>query len=336
MDSFAGTMFHSARWDNDVLLDGKRIGVIGSGSTGVQIVSALAPRASALTHFQRTPQWISPAENPPYTKEQRAAFRATPQLMHALHDDTSALHNFTRAVTDVTSDEFGAFETFIRDHFEQSIKDPELREKLRPDYRAACKRMIVSTDYFDKIQLPTVNVVREKIAKLERTGIRTADDVLHEFDVIVFATGFKTSNFMRPMNVVGRDGMELNTLWERRPSAYLAVSIPGFPNLFMLNGPSAPFGNLSSIAVAEYQMSLVMKLIDVLRSGRARQVSVSREAMATYNENLKAATRGTVWASGCASWYLDADGIPMIWPYSIDRFIEETAAPRLEHFELLV
>ena len=193
--------------------------------------------------------------------------------------------------------------------------------------------MIISVDYYQKVQLPSVDVVREKIDRFEENGIRTADGEFHELDIIVLATGFVASSFMRPMNVVGRDGIELNKLWERRPSAYLAVSIPDFPNFFMLNGPSAPFGNLSSIAVAEYQMNLVMKLLEVISSGNARQISVSREAMATYNSELIAATKGTVWASGCSSWYLDPDGVPTIWPYTLERFMEETAEPDLEKFE---
>ncbi|RVT94174.1 flavin-containing monooxygenase [Sphingomonas crocodyli] len=335
-DSFKGPIFHSARWDESVELDGKRIGVIGSGSTGVQIVSALADRASKLVHFQRTPQWITPGQNPQFTEEQRAAFRANPQLMIDLHDSPElkeGLRMFTRAVTDVNSPEMAAVEAFTRMNLENNVQDPVLREKLRPNYRAACKRMIISMDYYEKVQLPAVEVVREKIDRFEANGIRTADGEFHELDIIVLATGFKASSFMRPMNVVGRDGVELNKLWDKRPSAYLAVSIPDFPNFFMLNGPSAPFGNLSSIAVAEYQMMLVMKLLEVISSGNARQISVSREAMATYNSELIAATKGTVWASGCSSWYLDPDGVPTIWPYTLERFMEETSEPKLDAFE---
>ena len=337
-DSFGRAMFHSARWDHDVALDGRRIGVIGSGSTGVQIVSALAERAAHLVHFNRTPQWISPTENPEFTAEQRATFRADPQLMHAAHDSPElqqGIQTFTRAVTDVNSPELAGIEAYTLANLENSVKDPALREKLRPNYRAACKRMIMSPDYYQKVQLQTVEVVRDVIDRIEENGIRTADGVLHELDVIVFATGFKASAFMRPMNVVGRGGVELNRLWERRPSAYLAVSIPDFPNFFMLNGPSAPFGNLSSIAVAEYQMTLVAQLLDLVRTGSARQVSVSPEAMAAYNQHLIAATKGTVWASGCSSWYLDPDGVPTIWPYSLERFIEATATPKLEDFDLV-
>jgi cation diffusion facilitator CzcD-associated flavoprotein CzcO len=337
-ENFKGPVFHSARWDESVALDGKRIGVIGSGSTGVQIVSALAERASKLTHFQRTPQWITPGQNPQFTEEQRAAFRADPQLMIDLHDSPElkeGLKMFTKAVTDVNSPEMAAVEAHTRANLENNVQDPELREKLRPNYRAACKRMIISVDYYQKVQLPSVEVVREKIDRIEANGIRTADDVLHELDIIVLATGFKASAFMRPMNVVGRGGIELNKLWDKRPSAYLAVSIPDFPNLFMLNGPSAPFGNLSSIAVAEYQMNLVMKLLELVGTGKAREVSVSRDAMAAYNQELIAATKGTVWASGCSSWYLDPDGVPTIWPYTLERFETETSSPDLDKFELV-
>lgn len=338
MQDFQGPMFHSARWDETVPLDGSKIGVIGSGSTGVQIVSALAERAAKLVHFQRTPQWITPGQNPQFSEAERAAFRTDPQLMHEAHESPefkAGLAMFTRAVTDVNSPEMAMIEAYTLANLENSVQDPGLREKLRPNYRAACKRMIISMDYYEKVQLPAVEVVREKIERFEAAGIRTADGVLHELDIIVLATGFKAAAFMRPMNVVGRGGVELNKLWERRPSAYLAVSIPDFPNLFMLNGPSAPFGNLSSIAVAEYQMNLVMSLLNLVATGKARQISVSRDAMAEYNQKLIAASKGTVWASGCSSWYLDPDGIPTIWPYSLDQFVEATSSPRLEDFELV-
>jgi cation diffusion facilitator CzcD-associated flavoprotein CzcO len=338
MADFAGAMFHSARWDDAVALEGKRIAVIGSGSTGVQIVSALAEQAETLFHFQRTPQWITPTQNPAFTDEDRAAFRADPSLLHALHDAPElqqGLRMFTRAVTDIDSPELAMIEAYTLANLENSVADPILREKLRPDYRAACKRMIMSPDYYQKVQLPSVEVVRTPIERFEPTGIRTTDGELHEIDVVVLATGFQAANFMRPMNVVSRTGTSLNALWGRRPSAYLAVSIPDFPNFFMLNGPSAPFGNLSSIAVAEYQMALVMRLLDMLGSGEARQISVSQQAMEDYNRELIEASKSTVWASGCNSWYLDPDGVPTIWPYSLDRFIEETATPKLDRFELV-
>ena len=335
---FEGAMFHSARWDGSVPLDGRRVGVIGSGSTGVQIVSALAGRVARLTHFQRTPQWVIRTENPSFTEAERAAFRSDAELIRQLHhtpEFQEGLRFFSRAVTDANSPEMAAFEAVALQHLETSIRDPVLKEKLRPSYRAACKRMIMSPDYFEKVQDPSVEVVTDRIAAVEAQGVRTEDGVLRELDVLVLATGFHADQFMRPMNVVGRGGAELNARWARRPSAYLALSIPDFPNLFLLNGPSAPFGNFSAIDVAERQMAYILKLLQPLREGRCREVSVSPEAMATYDQEVIAATKGTIWSSGCKSWYLDADGVPTIWPWTYDAFVERTAEPRFEAFDLV-
>jgi cation diffusion facilitator CzcD-associated flavoprotein CzcO len=220
-------------------------------------------------------------------------------------------------------------------NLENSVADPVLREKLRPNYRAACKRLILSPDYYEKVQQPGVEVVREDIAAVEPEGVRTRDGRLHPLDVLVLATGFKTDQFMRPMTVTGRGGVSLDTLWARRPSAYLALSIPDFPNLFLVNGPSAPFGNYSSIGVAEQQVDYILKLLDLARSEGAREVSVKAEAMAAYDAQVREAAKGTIFASGCSSWYLDADGVPSIWPWTYDHFTERMAAPDVESFELV-
>jgi cation diffusion facilitator CzcD-associated flavoprotein CzcO len=159
-------------------------------------------------------------------------------------------------------------------------------------------------------------MVREKIACVGEDGVQTVDGVLHGLDVLVLTTGFKADAFMRPMNGVGRDGLDLDALWTRRPSAYLAVSVPGFPNLFLLNGPSAPFGNFSAIDTAERQMEYVLHLLDLIRSGGAREVSVAPQAMARYDAAIRAAAKATIWPAGCTSWYLDADGVPTIWPWT--------------------
>ena len=156
------------------------------------------------------------------------------------------------------------------------MRDPELREKLRPDYQAACKRLIISPDFYDAIQQPNAELVTEAIERVEPAGVRTCDGRLHELDVLVLATGFKTDAFMRPMAVIGRDGQSLQEAWAARPSAYLSISIPEFPNFFMLNGPNGPVGNFSLIEVAELQFGYIMQLIERLRSGECREISATR------------------------------------------------------------
>jgi cation diffusion facilitator CzcD-associated flavoprotein CzcO len=335
LDTFAGRSFHSARWDRDAVIDGARVGVIGTGSTGVQIVSAIVDRVAALSLFQRTAQWILPQENPPYTDEQKAAYRADAQQLVELHDHLAeAFGQFAAAVVDAESPQIKAIEALCLDNLERSVSDPELRRRLRPDYRAACKRLVISPDFYAAIQRPNARLVTEGIDRVEPAGVRTLDGELHELDVLVLATGFRTDAFTRPMDVIGRDGVRLDDEWAARPNAYLSISVPGFPNFFMLNGPNGPVGNFSLIEVAELQFDYIMQLIDLLRSETCREVCATRDAMDAFEAERIAAARGTIWMTGCRSWYLDDRGIPASWPFSFARFREEMTAPRLDAYEL--
>ena len=178
------------------------------------------------------------------------------------------------------------------------------------------------------------NDFTEGIECIEKSGVRTRDGKLHELDVLVLATGFRVDRFMRPMQVIGRNGTDLEDVWEDAPSAYLAITIPAFPNLFMLNGPNGPVGNFSLIDVAEFQLSYIMQLVEQLRSGACREISASQEASERFDAERREAAKTTIWSSGCRSWYLDKHGVPMAWPWTFDRFRAEMAKPKLDHFEL--
>lgn len=337
LESFEGACFHTSRWDHSVPLDGCRIGIIGNGSTGVQMVSALASRVGNLKHFQRTPQWIMPVENRAFTDEERAEFHRNPLLLQNQKEDPEYLANFelfTNAIVDAESDGIKQIEAFCLQNLEQSIADPELKEKLRPSYRAGCKRLIFSPDYYQAIQHPNADVITDGIECIEPNGVRTQDGKLHELDVLALATGFKSDQFMRPMEVTGRNGITLNQAWEKRPNAYLAISIPNFPNFFMINGPTGPVGNFSLIEIAEMQWGYISQLLQKLRRGDCTEISVNQEAMDHYEDARIAAARKTIFASGCNSWYLDDEGVPATWPWSHKQFSEAMAHPEMSAFEL--
>ncbi len=334
IDNFAGAMFHSSRWDHDVPLDGARIGIIGTGSTAVQIVGAIVDRVAHLSLFQRTPQWVLPQVNPAITEEEQAAFRDQPEKLAALHSSLSQTFGlFANAVVDAESPEMQWIEAACKTNLEESVSDPELRERLRPEYRAACKRLIISPNFYEAIQAPNAELVTEAIECIVPEGVRTKDGELHQLDVLVLATGFHADAFMRPMAVTGRDGRTLEQEWAERPNAYLSISIPDFPNFFMLNGPNGPVGNFSLIEVAELQFGYVMQLIERLRSGECREVSATRTAMEEFEASRVEAAKKTVWVTGCRSWYLDDRGIPATWPWAFDRFRTEMEAPDPEAFE---
>ncbi len=331
MESFRGRLFHSARWDHSVSLEGKRIGVIGNGSTGVQIISALAGRAQLIEHYVRTPQWIMPVDNTPYSPEQREAFRSDPAALQAamrIEEFLANVNSYTQVITREDMEAAAFWKASCLQNLEQGVADPVLREKLRPDHEPLCKRLIFSPDYYQAIAHPRAALVTDRIDRIEPAGIRTNDGELHELDIIVFATGFKSDQFMRPMQITGQHGITLEDLWAQRPKAYLAISMPGFPNFFMLNGPNGPVGNFPLIDIAEHQWHYIARLMERLRRGDCSEISVSNEALEKFETERIAAAKTTVWfTGGCRSWYLDAEGIPSSWPWDYQRFVAEMREP---------
>jgi cation diffusion facilitator CzcD-associated flavoprotein CzcO len=336
IETFEGAAFHSARWDHSVPVDGRRIGIVGTGSTAVQLTAALVKRSQKLHLFQRTAQWIMPQENKPYDDAQRAEFRERPEQLTALREYLLQrfAENFSNAVVDVDSPQLKVIEQVSRNHLEQAVADPVLREKLRPNYRAACKRLIISSDFYPAIQQPNAELVVEGIERVEPKGVRTRDGKLHELDLLVFATGFRTDQFVRPTDVIGRNGLRLDDFWSGHPTAYLSVAVPDFPNFFMLNGPSSPVGNFSLIEVAELQMQYALQLIEHMRAGKCREISVKRSVAEAYEAERVEATKNTVWMTGCRSWYLDDRGVPASWPWTLQRFRSVMAQPDVSAFEL--
>ncbi len=336
LETFEGAWFHSARWDHGVKLDGKRVGVIGTGSTAIQITSALVDRVAKFDLFQRTAQWVMPIENREYSEEEKATFRSDPNSLDALRDKINEdFQFFANAVIDADSDQIKSIEKACLANLEDNVKDPVLREKLRPNYRAACKRLIFSPDFYAAIQHPRADVVTSGIERVEPRGVRTKDGELHELDVLVLATGFHSDNFVRPTTVLGRSGVELDDVWEDHPVAYLSISVPEFPNFFMLNGPNGPVGNFSLIQIAEAQMSYILQLLEQIRIGNCREISASAVATRAFERKRSEAAKKSIWATGCKSWYLDKHGVPASWPWTPSRFFEEMNRPKLEFYDLV-
>ena len=336
LESFAGACFHSARWDHDVALAGKRVGIIGTGSTGIQILPAIVDEVAKVSLFQRTAQWIFPLPNPEHSEEEKAAFRTSPGLMRATYLDLAERfqNTISRAVVG-DQVQMQRIADACKANLEENVRDPALRRKLTPDYQVACKRLIMSDQFYPAIQKPNAELVTEPILRVEPGGVRTADNVLHELDVLVLATGFDGHRFMRPMQIVGRDGLTLDEAWADANEAYRSVAVPGFPNFFMLVGPNSPIGNFSLIMISEMQLAYVMQLIELIRAGECREVAPTAAATARFNAAIKEAMKGTIWVTGCRSWYLDKNGNPAMWPWTFERFEAEMAKPDLSEFELV-
>ncbi len=336
LDAFDGAVFHSARWDHSVPLDGRRVGVVGTGSTAVQITSALVDRVAEFTLFQRSAQWVLPAENPAFTHEEKEAFRADPVAHEAYVRDlaTTMFRRTTEAVTELGSVEHAKVSALCRRNL-ATVRDPDLRARLTPDYEPMCKRLIIASDFYDKIQRPNAHLVTSTIDTIEPAGVRTADGALHELDVLVLATGFESDRFIRPTTVRGIDGLNLDDVWDPTPIAHLSVCVPGFPNLFMLNGPNGPIGNFSLIEIAERQMAYTLQLLERVESAAVSGIVVTDEATQAFEHERREAAKGTIWMSGCRSWYLDATGVPASWTFTYERFIDEMRAPDPTAFELV-
>jgi cation diffusion facilitator CzcD-associated flavoprotein CzcO len=336
LDDFAGACFHSARWDHGVDIRGARLGVVGTGSTAVQIVGAVVDEVAELRLFQRTAQWVMPMPNRTFSEEERGAWAADPTALagRRAHDEARFGGAFSDVVVDASSPMLDVMQDLCRANLEDHVADPVLREKLRPDYRVACKRLVLAPGFYEAVSKPNVAVVVDPIARAVPAGIETVDGTVHELEVLVLATGFRVDAFLRPMTVRGAGGVVLDEQWAERPTAYLGVSVPGFPNLFLVNGPNGPVGNFSLIEVAELQVGYVLRLLDHARE-QGGAIAATAAATDRFEADRVEAARHTVWATGCRSWYLDDRGVPAAWPWPFSRFRACMAAPDLDDFEVV-
>ena len=328
LEDFGGACFHTARWDHDVVLDDKRIGIVGTGSTAIQIVPAIVDRVRSLALFQRTAQWVLPLPNPAYSEAEKAEFRAAPEKMAAIYKRWKDQFNntFARAVL---GDEkrLGKLHELCQANLDENVHDPALKAKLTPDYTVACKRLVMSAEFYPAIQKPNASVVTTPIERVVEQGIETADGTRHELDVLVLATGFNAHQFMRPMVVTGENGRTLDEAWADSNQTYRSVAVPEFPNFFLLIGPNSPIGNFSLIMIAERQVDYLRQLIDRIASGACQTVAPRPDAAERFGAAVKDAMHGTVWVSGCSSWYLDKNGTPVTWPWDFERFENDMRAP---------
>jgi cation diffusion facilitator CzcD-associated flavoprotein CzcO len=332
LEEFEGSKFHSAAWDHSVPLEGRRIGVVGNGSTGVQMMEPLSEIASHLTMFQRTAQWIAPMGNRPYTEEQRRRVRRFPIVQRVARAYYKWMFETFSAAVVMPGRRRQSVADRCRKYL-ASVEDPELRRKLTPDYEPLCKRLIMSRTFYPTLMKEHVDLVTEGIDRVEARGVVTRDGKLHELDVLVLATGFDTHAWGIE-EIVGADGRSAKEVWAEGTRAYRSVAIPGFPNFFMLVGPNSPIGNISLIDVSEVQAGYIMKCIRMIEEGKVKELAPKADATEKFHASLLEAMKGTVWVTGCNSWYLDTDGVPNTWPWTAARFHKDMRHPNLADFEL--
>jgi cation diffusion facilitator CzcD-associated flavoprotein CzcO len=335
LDTFSGPAFHTAEWRHDVDLTGKRVAVVGTGCSAIQVVPAIQPQVGQVDVYQRSPGWTFPKMDFEYSERTKRLFERFPVLQRL---DRAAIFAFM---------EFGAagmtrhrwllapFRALGRRQINKAITDPELRRKVTPADEVGCKRLMLTDDWYPTLAKPNVELVVDRVAEVTPTGIRTDDGVERPADVLVLATGFETHGFVAPMEIAGEEGRTLAEEWAEVPRAYLGVSVPGFPNMFLLYGPNTNGGTGSVIYTIESGMAHVIAALGELDRAAARRIEVRRETAARFDRELRAALAGTVWHSGCTNWYVDERGNdPNQWPWLWSTYRRRTARVDSSTYEL--
>ncbi|RRR73869.1 NAD(P)/FAD-dependent oxidoreductase, partial [Streptomyces sp. RP5T] len=338
LDSFPGKVFHSARWDHDYDLRGKRVAMVGTGASAIQIVPAIQPLVRNVTLFQRTPPWVMPRMDRAISGAERWLHRQVPFTTQVRRGLLWGIRELQVQAFTKHPNELGAVEQLARRNMARAIKDPELRAKLTPDYRIGCKRILLSSTYYPALAQPNVDVVASGLSHVEGSKLVAADGTEAHVDAIVFGTGFHVTDMPIADRVVGADGRTLAEAWKGGMEALRGASAAGFPNWMTIIGPNTGLGNSSMILMIESQLNYLadfVRQLDVL-GGRAA-LDARPAAVAAWNHRVQERMKRTVWnTGGCTSWYLDANGRnSTIWPGTTTEFRRATRRVDLAEYEVL-
>jgi cation diffusion facilitator CzcD-associated flavoprotein CzcO len=326
LDGFAGPAFHTARWRHDVDLAGKRVAVVGTGASAIQVVPAIQPEAAQVDVYQRSPGWTLPKMDYAYPAWAHTLFERLPPLRRLDRASVFAFHELAAAAMTRQRWLRPLMQAVGRRQIDRQIQDPELRRKVTPADEFGCKRVMLTDDWYPTLTQPNVELVAERIAAVTPTGIRDATGAERAADVLVLATGFSTHGFVAPMEISGRDGRKLTEAWSGVPRAYLGLTVPEFPNMFLLYGPNTNGGSGSVIHTIECGVRHVIAALTELERNSARRIEVRATAADRFDHDLRAALANTVWHTGCTSWYVDENGHdPNNWPWLWTTYRRRTA-----------
>ena len=326
IEDFRGVRFHSADWDHDYDLKGKRVAVIGTGASAIQFVPRVAQEVAALHLYQRTPPWIVPKPDREFGRLERAAFAHVPGLQRARRNLIYWTLEARVLGLAVHPRLMKVFERFARRHLRKQVADAELRAKLTPDYTIGCKRILLSDDYYPALTRDSVEVVTQGIARATATGIVDQTGRERAVDAIIYGTGFRVQDLVPPGSIFGREGQDLHARFKATPEAYKGTAVAGFPNFFFLLGPNTGLGHSSMVYIIESQVAYVLDALRKMGRKGWTSIEVRPEVEAGFNRALREKTDGAVWTSGCRSWYLDEEGRnTTLWPDFTFRFRRQTA-----------
>jgi cation diffusion facilitator CzcD-associated flavoprotein CzcO len=332
LDRFTGAVFHSAQWRHDVPLEGRRVAVVGTGASVIQIVPAIAERVGHLTVFQRSAPWTLPKLDGPIRTPARRLYARFPALQRlARRAYYREFEYLVPAFVGRPARKARMISAQVRtlSNLQRRIQlrgRPDLLAKATPDYPIGCKRILLTDDWFPTLRRENASLVTEPIREFAEDGIVTADGTLHRADVVVLGTGFAATEFLVPMQVVGRDGVTLEQAWAGGAEAHLGISVPGFPNMFLLYGPHTNHGTGSILGVLESATRYVGEAVGLLRGGVIERFEVRREAHVAFQRELDERMGDTVWTAGCGNWYVTETGrVTNNWPGTHDEYAERTA-----------
>jgi cation diffusion facilitator CzcD-associated flavoprotein CzcO len=333
LERFRGKTVHSARWDSDYDLTGKRVAVVGTGASAIQIVPDIAPKVGELHVFQRTPPWVIPRPDRKVTRLEKWLFRRLPftqtLLRWLLYWRLEA-----RAIAFVVFPPMTRFVEWLgRWNISRGIPDPGLRLKVVPSFPAGCKRVLLSDDYYPALTRKNVHLVSRRIREITESGIVTSDGMETAVDALILCTGFQATNPVPEGLFVGRQGLDLTQRWHGGMEAFKGMSVSGFPNLFILNGPNTGLGHNSVVFMLEAEMKYLMNALATMKAEGIHALEVRRGVETAFNRKLQNRLSRTVWASGCKSWYLDRNGKnTTLWPGFTVEYWLRTRRFRLEDY----
>jgi cyclohexanone monooxygenase len=331
--TFEGNVFHSARWDHDYDLTGKRVAVVGTGSSAIQFVPMIQPQVERLYLFQRTAPWVIPKFDRRVTDAEKKLFRRFPATQQALRSAFYYLFEATQ-LAQRRPRVMQQLQKLALIHLKRQVADPELRRALTPHFTLGCKRILLSNTYYPALQEPNAEVVPHAMREIRAHSVVGADGVEREVDAIIFGTGFHVTDMPIAERIRGADGRSMAEAWQGSPRAYLGTTVTGFPNLFMLIGPNVGNGHTSAIILIEAQLEYALGALRAMKQRGLASVAVRPEVQSAWNERVQAALAGTVWNSGgCQSYYLDRNGTnSTIYPWTTIDLRRRTARFRLDEY----
>ena len=322
LEAFEGTTFHSSAWRHDVDLTGQRVAVLGTGASAIQLIPELAASADHLDVYQRTPPWVMPKPDRKIGAGERRLYERHPIAQRVARDLMYWLLELRGAGFTTAPKLLPAMQRMAEHHLERKVADPELRARLTPGYEYGCKRVLISSTYYPSLQRPNVEVVTDPVTGFTLGGIRDAQGVERPADIVVFATGFDVRANLEHLNITGIGGVSLQETWaEQGVNAHLGIMVSGFPNLFLLLGPNTGLGHNSVVFMIESQVAFVIKALKLLDESGGRQIDVLADAQRRSVQEVQEELSGSVWQSGCRSWYQDETGRNYaIWPKTTMRY----------------